>query len=214
MLWLLAGASMLVVLTPASPTRAQVVQPPCQDHGPMFPGECFTIAYRITNPNAIDATFFTRIRQDSVVVYDEDVNPVGGADRAAFLAELTVVWERHAWLTAPDPGDANRSSTHRTGGIDVLVQPQRSEYCGRAPFTQERTCRLGRIHRAGSASLALQRTDERLAYLTLYLAADADPRFSGWQLTWNTVISAAVPAQSDCPGAEVNSVCTVPVYER
>lgn len=212
----LAGACFAVV-SPAPAGAVVGAECPPDDGFAPQPGECRTYGYTITNPNAVDATFFVRIDRSSLVVRDGNDAVVPTAQRDAFLnAYYTVEWQRYPFLTVPDPADAGRSGSERSGGVDVLVEPVARDMCGSRPVTDESQCRLGRIRRSGSRTLTAQATDSRAVNLIMrYSSAAADGRYAGWYLAnWTVRVVAAVPAASDCPAAEASGVCTAPVYER
>jgi hypothetical protein len=211
-------AGVLAATAPAARAQESLTCAP-DDGFAVEPGQCKYYGYSIVNPNDVDATYFTRIIHDKLEVRDGNDQVVSASERDAFLdAYFAVTWDRFPFATVPDPADAARQPSGRTGGVDVLVEPVQRSYCGlpRSP-TIESQCRLGRIHRAGSRSVVLQPTDSRLVYLNISFseAAFGDPVRSSWFLSaWTIGITAQVPAQSDCPSPDVSGVCPVPLYER
>jgi hypothetical protein len=214
-----AAALLAAALLAASPARAQLPGPSCppDDGFALQPGECKTYAYTVRNLDALDATFFTSIVHSTLVVQDGSGQTVSDAQRDAFLdAYFSVQWLRNPWLSVPDVLDATRPPAQRTGGLDVLVEPDQRTYCGPLPITDEQPCRLGRVHKEGSTSLLAQPTDSRVAYLQIsFSGAAAGGPQQDWRLVhWDVKVTAAVPALQDCPGTQVSGVCAVPVYER
>lgn len=201
-------------LAPA-PAAAQVVGN-CPDWktygGPLRPGDCWSSAFEIADPT-FDVTFFVSGIASSLLVYDENNNPVSGADRATVLSYYTMTIKRYPFLDAADPTDALPGP--RTGGIDVLVEPVASaiDGCSDLPVTSPQSCKVGIVRATGSSALSGQATDSRIVVVEVYL--DGAPPNNMFMASDRPAfnVSPTLP-QSDCPGPELYNVCTVPVYER